>query len=56
MGRWLFIGALLLGGYFYLADNGGVRLSGGKSGGGGFSTYSGSSGSAIKGIAGAAGG
>ncbi len=54
MGRMLVIGALLAGAYLLLDQNGSVRMSSGPSGGG-FSTYSGASGAAINGIAGAAG-
>ncbi len=58
MGRLLLIGALALGTYIMLDQNGTVRISGGGSGGGGggsFSGYTGSSGSAIAGIKDAAG-
>ncbi len=56
MGRLLAIAALLVGGYLVLNDGRGVQLQGGSAGGGGFGSYTGASGSAIKGIAGAAGG
>ena len=57
MGRLFLFGALALGAYMMLDQNGTVRISGGGSGGGGgsFSGYTGSSGSAIAGIKDAAG-
>ena len=57
MGRLFLIGALALGAYMMLDQNGTVRISGGGSGGGGgsFSGYAGSSAPAIAGIKDAAG-